>query len=282
MRPATRWAAVVVCALCSARSSAQSTSEELGDQGEHEQQARQRERAPAASLPPIQALPAHAGMIRIPGGRFQVSSRRGTEPGPDVTLHAYWLDRTEVTVGAYAACVSAGTCVLPARTSPYCSFELGDPLLPISCVGHAAAAAFCRQRGARLPSEAEWEYAARGGTAARAFPWGDAPPTCEIAATLRSDSTAKSCSGSRPARAGTHPLGRSPFGIEDLAGNLEEWVADFYVEPRPTAPPQSGASFVLRGGSWLLGPSYAETTVRSAGSAMEAGPGVGFRCAKGA
>lgn len=254
---------------------AQSTSDEHGDQGEHDEEAHAAEQPVARSLPSAETLPEQAGMVRIPGGRFVFGAHAA------VVLHPYWLDRTEVTVGAYKACVGAGRCVLPERTSPYCSFELGDDQLPISCVKHAAAVAFCRQRGARLPSEAEWEHAAKG-HGERSYPWGDGRPSCQVAATLRGDKTAKSCTGKRPAPVGTHPLGRSPFGIEDLAGNVEEWMADFWLEPLPPVPPQSGASFVLRGGSWLLGPGYARTTARSAGSAMEAGPGVGFRCAKGA
>lgn len=274
-----RGGALLAMLLCTGTSQAQSTSEEEGDQGEHDEAVA----AAAGSLPAPGAalsLPEHAGMLRIPGGRFPYGPR-DAKPGREAVVRPFWLDRTEVTVGAYQACVAAGTCALPARTSPYCTFGLGDPALPISCVKHASAVAFCASRGARLPTEAEWELAAKG-TTPRQYPWGDTRPVCAVSATLRSDHTAKSCTGNGPAQVGTHPLGRSPYGIDDLAGNVEEWMADFWSEPLPAAPPQSGASFVLRGGSWLLGPSYAKTTARSAGSSMEAGPGVGFRCAKGA
>jgi len=261
-------------------SHAQSTTGEQGDQGEHDDERHETDVAPR-SLPAAENLPEHDGMVRVPAGRFWYGGRGVKDSGREQSVSSFWLDRTEVTVGAYRACVAAGSCALPARSSPYCSFTLGDDRLPISCVRHAAAAAFCRQRGARLPTEMEWEYAAKGRTE-RTYPWGEGRPMCQVAATLRSDRTAKSCTGARPAAVGTHPLGRSPFGIEDLAGNLEEWTADFWAEPLPLSPPQSGASHVLRGGSWLLGPAYARTTARSAGSALEAGPGVGFRCAKAA
>ncbi len=222
-----------------------------------------------------------AGMLRIPGGRLTFGADATGASVHEVVVRPFWMDRTEVDVGAYQACVAAGRCALPARTSPLCTFALGDPALPVSCVNHSAASRFCTQRGARLPTEAEWEFAAKG-ISQRPFPWGDAGSACAVAATLRSDNTAKSCSGVRPARVGTHPRGRSPFGLDDMAGNLEEWTADYFVVPLPAVPPQAGSSFVLRGGSWLLGPSYAKTTARSSGSIMEAGPGVGFRCAKGA
>lgn len=276
-----RLALLVACALTQSPVLAQSNSTEHGDQGEHDDEQSAAQDESPTSLPMTEVLPESSGMVRIPGGRFWFGPHGGKEPGREKTLHPYWLDRTEVSVGAYKACVAAGRCVLPERTSPYCSFDLGDDQLPIACVKHAAAAAFCAQRGARLPSEAEWEHAAKGRTE-RGFPWGDGKPSCQVAATLRGEHTAKSCTGGRPARVGSHPLGRSPFGIDDLAGNVEEWTADYWSEPRPLAPPEAGASFVLRGGSWLLGPGYARTSARSAGSAMEAGPGVGFRCAKSA
>lgn len=272
-----RAAVAATVVLLASTSRAQSSSHEHGDQGEHDEELTGPLPAPSAAP----ALPEQAGMLRVPGGRFGYGVRESKGVAHDAVLRPFWLDRTEVTVGTYEACVAAGTCALPARTSPYCTFGRGDPALPISCVKHSAAASYCAARGARLPTEAEWELAAKG-TAPRQYPWGDTRALCAMAATLRSDQTAKSCTGSGPGRVGTHPLGRSPYGIEDLAGNLEEWTADFYAEPLPAAPPQSGSSFVLRGGSWLLGPSAAKTTARSAGSSMEAGPGVGFRCAKGA
>ena len=266
-------ALLIVC-MAAADLRAQSSTPEQGDQGEHDEEMREVVVAPPSA--PVEQVPEHAGMLRIPGAAIVLG-------GNERTLKPYWLDRTEVTVAAYRRCVVAGACPVPGRSSPYCTFDRAGSSdeLPVSCVRHAGAVAFCMHRGARLPSEAEWELAARGRTEHK-FPWGDARPACAVAATLRSDHTAKSCTGDGPARVGTHPLGRSPFGIEDLAGNVEEWTADFFVDPMPAAPPKSGASFVLRGGSWLLGPSYARTDARSAGSSMEAGPGVGFRCAKGA
>lgn len=272
-------AALAVSVFVAGTSQAQSTSDDHGDQGEYDEEM---SRGAGASPTDVTAPPAeHANMVRVPGGRFAYGPSEPKGAARETVVQPFLLDRTEVTVGAYRACVAVGTCAVPARTSPYCTFDLGDPALPISCVRHAAAVSFCASRGARLPREAEWELAAKG-PSPRAYPWGDTQPLCAVSATLRGEHTAKSCTGGVPARVATHPLGRSPYGIDDLAGNVEEWTADFYAEPRPAAPPRAGASFVLRGGSWLLSPSAAKTTARTAGSSMEAGPGVGFRCAKDA
>ena len=95
-----------------------------------------------------------------------------------------------------------------------------------------------------------------------------------------SDMTGRSCTKG-PSRVGTHPAGATPLGVQDLAGNVEEWVADWYVENLAQGgAPAAGASHVLRGGGWQSGPSQARATARNWGSAAEAGPNVGFRCAK--
>ena len=147
----------------------------------------------------------------------------------------------------------------------------------MSCVHWRDADAYCRFAGKRLPSEREWEYAARGGLTA-AFPWAGVA-SCQNAVTLTSDLTYKPCAA-RPTRVGTHPLGASFFGVQDLSGNVEEWTADWYVESPGLAAPRAGSAHVLRGGGWLSPPSLSRTTARDWGSAVEAGPNVGFRCAR--
>jgi formylglycine-generating enzyme required for sulfatase activity len=201
-------------------------------------------------------------------------------PARQATVATFWIDRTEVTVGAYRACVDAGTCARPSRASATCTYDAGDPELPVSCVRWTDADTYCRFAGKRLPTEREWEYAARG-TFPTAFPWAGGA-TCTNAVTLVNEQSGRSCA-QRPARVGTHPAGASLFGAQDLSGNVEEWTADWYVESLGPGPaPRAGAAHVLRGGGWLSPPSQSRTTSRDWGSALEAGPNVGFRCAKDA
>ncbi len=228
-------------------------------------------------------VPLQDGMLKLPGGKFiMLSGLAKNQPPPRaIPLAPFWIDRTEVNVGAYRACVSRGACARPAKTSASCTFELGDPELPISCVHWSDAEAFCRSSGKRLPSEVEWEYAARGNVGT-AYPWGGAV-SCKIAVTLLNERTGKSCGEGHPDRVGAHPAGASVFGVLDMSGNVEEWTSDWYVEHLGRGPaPRVGASHVLRGGGWLTAPSMARTTTRNWGSAVEAGPNVGFRCAKDA
>ena len=227
-------------------------------------------------------VPSKDGMLLVPGGRFVMGTADPKAPPNErpphvVSVAPFWIDRTEVTVGAYRACVDKRVCARPATTSGLCTYDLDDPDLPVSCVHWHDAETYCHFIGRRLPHETEWELAARGPFWVR-YPWGNAT-TCTTAVTLLHDGTARSCSGKRPAKVGTHPQGASPFGVLDMSGNVEEWTADWYAELGGAAP-RSGAARVLRGGGWLSGPSAARTTSRDWGSAMEAGPNVGFRCAK--
>jgi formylglycine-generating enzyme required for sulfatase activity len=196
------------------------------------------------------------------------------------TIAPFWIDRTEVTVGDYRECVDKHVCQPPEPSSVSCTYDMGDLLLPVSCVHWRDADAYCRAAMKRLPREVEWEFAARGTTKNR-FPWGGSASNCAVAATLLHDATGRSCSGKRPWRVGSHPMGASLFGVMDLTGNVEEWTSDWYSESvAGGAAPASGASHVLRGGGWMSAPSMSRTTSRNWGSSLEAGPNVGFRCAK--
>lgn len=232
-----------------------------------------------------QAVIVKDGMAKIPGGKFTMGTDDkkappNERPARSVTVPPFWLDKTEVTVAAYRACVEKGTCPKPAHSSVSCTWDQGDPQLPISCVPWTSAQTYCSSVGKRLPREVEWEMAARGSSPIR-YPWGGQTAAgCGAAVTLASDATQRSCGNKKPAKVASHPGGASPFGIHDMSGNVEEWVADWYGETPSDLSPRAGSAHVLRGGGWLSPPSLAKTTTRNWGSAREMGPNVGFRCAK--
>ncbi len=191
------------------------------------------------------------GAVYIPGGRFEMGSPEGQgapdeHPQHTVLLRGYCLDRTEVVVDAYTRCVRAGACTRPVATLPQ-----GDQ--PVSGVDWNQSEGFCRFVGGRLPTEAEWEFAARG-TDGRRYPWGNDDPTS--CATLDWTSGAESCGGVGPSAAGAHPTGASPFGVLDMAGNVWEWTSDWYshqyepgLQENPTGPLE-GSARVTRGGGF--------------------------------
>ncbi len=193
------------------------------------------------------------GAVYVPGGTFVMGSPEGEgapdeHPSRQVTLGAYCVDRTEATIDAYTACVTAGACS-PARGTQ----TQGD--VPASGVDWEQAVSYCRFQGGRLPTEAEWELAARG-TDGRRFPWGnEAPAGCDRA-DWTPDGTAQSCHGVGPSSVGSHPSNASPYGALDMAGNVWEWTADWYAPAYPAgvardpAGPAEGSARVTRGGGW--------------------------------
>jgi formylglycine-generating enzyme required for sulfatase activity len=204
----------------------------------------------------------------------------------EVWLPAYGIDRTEVTVAAYDRCVRRGDCVAPldAPGTP----QTGGATLPVTGVRWADAAAYCAWAGGRLPTEAEWERAARGRDG-RTFPWGwvtdpgrfnhgAVDPTC------RDDDDGFALA----APVGSYPSGASPEGALDMAGNAQEWVADRasadgagHPPDRAVTPagPRDGSERVVRGGAFDLPMFLARTTARSRRLADARERNLGFRCA---
>jgi serine/threonine-protein kinase len=207
------------------------------------------------------------GMLQVyvPAGSFTMggNSFSNEKPIHTVTLNAYWIDKTEVTNAMYALCVKAGACAAPnntrssTRTNYYGNSQYDN--YPVIYVSWNHANKYCGWAGRRLPSEAEWEKAARG-TDGRIYPWGNTIDTSKLNY-LNSvgDTTA----------VGNYPSGASPYGALDMAGNVWEWVNDwydgnyYYYSPseNPTGP-TSGQERVVRGGSWGWDASYVRALIR--------------------
>jgi formylglycine-generating enzyme required for sulfatase activity len=201
-----------------------------------------------------------------------------------VSLSPYFLDAYEVTVARYRACVSAGACAEPrldaTQGCTYTSAAGARELFPVTCVNWSDADTFCAWDGRRLPTEAEWEFAARG-EAGRKYPWGD-DFECNRAVLSGSAQCAEHA-GQLPKRVGSTPRGVSPEGVYDLAGNAWEWVHDraggySAADQQDPTGPLSGTSRVQRGGGWLTVAAGAVGWAR--GSVAPAADGAfTFRCA---
>jgi formylglycine-generating enzyme required for sulfatase activity len=230
-----------------------------------------------------------------PNCNCNLSNFTSEEPAHTVTLDAFYLDMFEVTHAQYRPCVEDGNCPEPVNPETGAvSSQFLDPAYdqhPVIYVTWAMADVFCRWRAARLPTEAEWEKAARG-PEGRIFPWGN-----EFNGRL-ANYCDRNCSfgwadagyndgyvGTSPV--GTYPGGVSPYGIYDLAGNVWEWVADWFSETyyansplvNPTGP-FSGSQRVTRGGAWYNGGALLRGANRGAQDPTIANSYTGFRCAR--
>ncbi len=254
-----------------------------------------RSEAPAPAPRPTVRI--SEGMVFIPGGEFTMGQENphvgepNERPPHRVQLAPFWIDRTEVTARAMTACIARGECLGVVTRGAGCTLDRPDAAdFPANCVSWQAADAYCRAVGKRLPSEAEWEFAAGGGLHIR-YPWGNAAIRCDLATTLVSNRSGVSCSSTGPRPVGSHPHGASPYGAVDMVGNVEEWVADWYadryaIHSEPSVPaaappgPAYGVAHVLRGGGWMSAPRDARVAARNWGSLNESGANVGFRCAR--
>jgi formylglycine-generating enzyme required for sulfatase activity len=269
---------------------------------------------PAPVTPPPPSCP--QGMVKIPGGHFFMGSdddQPNEKPAHAVTLSAFCIDATEVTAERYKKCSDEGLCKRAPRGNEWAGIDARDrkaldPLctrddrgqLPMNCVDWSLANAYCAARGERLPTEAEWEFAARGPDG-RKFPWGDDAPNAK-----RLNACGKECVAwgrahgvkleamydgddafSTLAPVGSFPQGDSRFGVHDVAGNVWEWTADLYGDYKSDAQTDpkgatSGAERAIRGGAWnVANAASTRATFRGHSAPEMRSAAIGFRCAKG-
>jgi formylglycine-generating enzyme required for sulfatase activity len=240
--------------------------------------------------------------VYVPDGTFRMGGMdpdvdRDEEPPHNVTMKGFWMDKLEVTNAMYTLCVQASACEPPqtfksqTQESYFNNPDFND--YPVVYVTWFQADTYCKWAGRRLPTEAEWEYSARGSDY-RTYPWGDDRPDSSRGNFnyFVGDTT----------RVGNYPAGASPFGVLDLSGNVAEWVADYYdvdyysqgVTSNPTGPGARSEFFnrVVRGGSFqdafkdvrvanrasVRGSNPQESDIYSKEYLGEYSPKIGFRC----
>ncbi len=212
----------------------------------------------------------------VPAGSF-IMGGVASVPQKTVTLDGYWIGVTDVTNKMYAQCVAAGNCAAPAQeigTPVYTNPDYGD--YPAVGVTWDMAANYCKWAQGSLPTEAQWEKAARGQDGG-VYPWGKDTPGCDLL-------NFSGCLGHMTS-AKDYPAGRSPYGLFDMAGNVFQWVNDFYGQnsydnmpaQNPTGP-TAGDTHVIRGSSFESDPSQALSGVRHFGAPAYTARDLGFRC----
>ena len=241
-----------------------------------------------------------AEMVHVPVGEFVMGFDRGEgdeRPQRTVFVSDYYIDKYEVTVAHYRACVEAGACMQPYSGSAayrlafedyYTNWDkAGREHYPVNAVSWYQANSYCRWAGKRLPTEAEWEKGARG-TAGGQYPWGDEEPDCDR---IVMDDGGDGCGQESTWRVGSKPAGASPYGVMDMAGNVWEWIADWYArdfysrgastDPFNADPGEEGLK-ILRGGSLADQNPHIHRTSNRLGYDPAQGFDytIGFRCAR--
>ena len=230
-------------------------------------------------------------LLYVPAGDFTMGSDSDEKPVHTVYLDAFWIDQMEVTNAMYAKCVGAGVCNEPSskssktRNNYYGKLEFDN--YPVINVSWNDANAYCSWAGRRLPTEAEWEKAARwkpspseggqGGGEAFTYPWGNTQPSNSL---LNYDQAVGDTT-----EVGKYPNGASPYGALDMAGNIWEWVNDWYgskyYQSSPSSNPQgpsSGDFRVMRGGAWFNLSSLVRSAYRAWDDPTYSSYTIGFRC----
>jgi formylglycine-generating enzyme required for sulfatase activity len=243
--------------------------------------------------------PDNMEMVFVPAGRFTMGGVDSATSPDEVPTHvvsvsAFWIDKTEVTVAMYTLCVKAGVCKEPVSTNAadYKDYFYDQTYanFPVVNVRWDDAQSYCQWAGRRLPTEAEWEKAARGEDR-RVYPWGTKEPDQNLANFnwIRRN----------PAQVGSYPQGASPYGALDMAGNVGEWIFDFYkddfykespdTDPKGPATTFRGQARVQRGGNYQSSAAQIRVSKRGFGMALDPknpqnyeptySSTIGFRCA---
>lgn len=233
------------------------------------------------------------GQVTFGFGKYRSGNRgQGTSDTPHrvILTHPFCMDATEVTVGAYRACVDQQGCAVPRIADEWSTYRK-DPRMPINDVDWKSARYYCEKQGKSLPTEAQWEWAAGGGDG-RKYPWGDEPPDCKRADFSPGPTTGPvgdfGCHGGGPSLVGTHPAGDRvlPDGaLHDLAGNVWEWVLDEYHPLPPTTATdplerRPSGMHVVRGGGWNRSAASLQVSFRGGAIEPYRVPGLGFRCVR--
>lgn len=224
-------------------------------------------------------------MVYVPAGDFTMgfdrAAKKDMSPGHTVNLDSFWIDRTEVTNAQYAKCVTAGNCDEPRDLTSHnrVNYYNGDryAAFPVINITYNEAKAYCQWAGRALPTEAQWEKAARG-TDGRIYPWGDKAASAGLA------NFGKPMGDT--VQVGSYPDGASQYGALDMAGNIREWTADWYDETyyrtspkeNPTGP-STGYKRSVRGGSWGDDLSNIRVFIRWGVIPVNGSNDLGFRCA---
>ncbi len=216
-------------------------------------------------------------LVYIPSGEFIMGLGYGDAPTKTFTLDAYWMQQTEVTNKMYTQCVTSGNCSAPVQevgAPVFTAIPFGD--YPVVGITWDAANKYCQWIGGQLPTEAQWEKAARGQNGNK-YPWGNNSPNCDLA-------NLKTCGGhTSPVNA--YPNGKSPYGLLDMAGNVYEWVNDFYdpnyyasaPSSNPTGP-ATGNDRMIRGSSFETDLTQILSAIRHPSPQDYHNYDLGFRC----
>jgi formylglycine-generating enzyme required for sulfatase activity len=233
---------------------------------------------PPPPPPPAQSSRDGAEMVSVPAGQFWMGSDHGDadeKPRRRVYLDAFRIDKYEVTNALYRRFMDASGRAAPQYWN---DSKWNEPNQPVVGVDWNDASAYCAWAGKRLPTEAEWEKAARG-TDGRKYPWGEQWDSSRV----NSDES----NLGKTVAVGSYPSGVSPYGAHDMAGNVREWVADWYADSyyqrapdRNPKGPESGQYRVLRGGSWDGDPWFLRSSFRGRGVPTYRFHFIGVRCAQ--